>query len=81
MIVNLCLATIIGSIKMGKHSINKGWLEGLKFGILLSIIVLLFNLLGLGNAFSLSNILSYFVIIISSIIGSMIGINLRKVDD
>jgi len=76
-IINLCLATMIGGFVTGKNSSNKGWLEGLKFGILFVIIVLLFNLLGIGSAFGLLNIVSYVIIITTSIIGSMIGISLK----
>ena len=77
MIINLCLATVIGGLKIGANSVNKGWLEGLKFGILFCIIILLFNWLGIGSAFSLLNIISYVIIIVTAIIGSMIGINLK----
>lgn len=77
-IINLCIAGIVGGINIGKCSQNKGWLEGLKFGILFTIIILLFNLLGIGKAFSGLNIISYVIIIVTSILGSMIGINLKK---
>ena len=78
MIINLCLATITGGFITGRNAFNKGWLEGLKFGILFTIIILLFNLLGIGSAFNLLNIVSYVIIIITSIIGSMIGISLKQ---
>jgi len=65
----------IGGFMMGKKSKQKGWLEGLKLGLIFIIILVLFNTLGLQNKIEFKNILYYMILIISSIFGGMIGIN------
>lgn len=72
------LSLFIGSFILGKKSNNKGWLEGLKFGLIMNIIFLLFNYLAFESGFSLSNIILYIIVLIASILGSMIGISLKK---
>ena len=72
------ISLFIGGFYIGKKSNNKGYLEGLKLGIIFSILLLIFNFLGLSNSFKLKNLLFYLIIISSSIMGSMIGINTNK---
>lgn len=69
------LSLFVGGFITGKKSSKKGWLEGLKLGTIFCIILILFNILGLNNKFEFSNVLFYIILIISSIVGSMIGIN------
>lgn len=73
-IINLIISILIGSILIGHKSNNKGWLEGLKFGLIMSVIIFLFNYLGLNRI----NYLIYIIILITSIIGGMIGISFKK---
>ena len=70
----------IGGLLLGKTSINKGWLEGIKFGVIIIILSFIFNYLAFNQGFNISNIILYTITIISSIIGSMIGINLKNSD-
>ena len=80
-IFNILIPTIslfIGGFYIGKKSNNKGYLEGLKLGTIFSILLLIFNFLALSNSFKLKYLLFYLIIIISSIMGSMIGINSNK---
>lgn len=72
--VNLAVSILLGSILTGMKSTNKGWLEGLKFGLIFSVLLLLFNYLALDKF----NIFVYLIAIISSVIGGMIGINFKK---
>lgn len=72
------ISLLIGGIIIGKKSNKKGWLEGLKLGLIFSVILILFNYLGLKNSFQIKYLLFYFILIISSIAGSMIGINKKK---
>ena len=72
------ISLFIGGFYLGKRSNSKGYLEGLKLGTLFSIFLLIFNFLALNNSFKLKYLLFYLIIIISSILGSMIGINKRK---
>ena len=71
------IALILGGIYMGKKANKKGYLEGLKLGILFSIIILIINLI-LAEGINIKDIIFYLILTISSIFGSMIGINLKK---
>ena len=72
------VSLFIGGFYIGKRSNNKGYLEGLKLGLIFSIFLLIFNFLAFSNSFKLKYLLFYIIIITSSILGSMIGINKRK---
>lgn len=72
------ISLFIGGIQIGKKSIKKGWLEGLKLSLIFIIILLIFNYLGLNKNFEAKNILFYIILIISTMFGSMIGINKNK---
>lgn len=74
------ISFFIGGLLLGKTSINKGWLEGIKFGVIIIILSFIFNYLAFNQGFNISNIILYTITIISSIIGSMIGINLKNSD-
>lgn len=69
------ISLFAGGFFIGKKSSKKGWLEGLKLSLIFTIILILFNLLGLGNKLDLKNILYYLIIIISCMFGGMLGIN------
>ena len=72
------LALFLGGFQMGKRSKQKGWLEGLKIGGIFLIILILFQYLGLQIHFSIKTVLFYVLIMISSVFGSMLGINKRQ---
>lgn len=72
------ISLFIGGIKIGKRSNKKGWLEGLKLSILFIILLLIVSLLIFNNKFEAKNILFYIILIISTMFGSMIGINKNK---
>lgn len=72
------LAMFLGGFQIGKRSKQKGWLEGIKLSLLFLILLILFQYLGLHSNFSIKSLLFYFLIIISSVLGSMVGIN-RKI--
>lgn len=72
------ISMLIGSFYIGKNSLKKGFLEGLKLGSIFSIFLIIFNYLGLNNSFKVKHLLFYIILIISSILGSMIGINKKK---
>ena len=74
------ISFFIGGLLLGKTSINKGWLEGIKFGLVIIVLSFIFNYLAFDQGFNISNIILYTITIISSIIGSMIGINLKNSD-
>jgi len=74
------LSLFIGGFYIGKNSNNKGYLEGLKLGGIFCLFLLIFNFLALNNSFKLKYLLFYLILIASTILGSMIGINIRKIN-
>jgi len=76
-IIILFITIFSGSFYMGKCSSKKGWLEGLKFGLIFLIILILFNYLGFNIKFEVKNILYYLILLVSSLLGGMIGINFK----
>ena len=72
------ISMLIGGFYIGKRSNKKGFLEGLKLGAIFSSILVIFNYLALDNSFKFKYLLFYLILIITSILGSMIGINRKK---
>lgn len=72
------ISMLIGGFYIGKKSLKKGFLEGLKLGGIFSFILIIFNYLAFDNSFKFKYVLFYIILIISSILGSMIGINKKK---
>lgn len=70
-------AIIISSYKLGKQSEKKGYIEGLKLGLIIILIFSLFILLL--DKFELKSLLYYIILLITSSLSSMIGIN-RKIN-
>ena len=75
------ISLLMSGIVMGRNSTKKGWLEGLKLGLLVSLLIMLFNMLGLKNSFKISNLLFYTILTFSSIVGSMIGISAKRLNN
>ncbi len=74
------IAFFTGGFLLGKNSFNKGYLEGIKFGLINIILLFIFNYLAFDQGFNIVNIILYLITIISSILGSVIGINLKNSD-
>lgn len=77
MIFNLVLSVFIGGFICGKRALKKGWLEGLKYGFVFLFILTLLNVLGFSNGLSLKYFVFCSIILVSSILGGMIGIGFR----
>lgn len=72
----ICVTSMfVGGFIMGRRSSNKGWLEGIKLSLIFMVLLILFNYLGLGISPKIKNLLYYSIIIVSCILGSIIGIN------
>lgn len=71
------ISIIIGSYKLGKNSNKLGYLEGAKYGLICIILLLIFNLI-INNDFKVRYLLFYIILLVSSTLGSMIGINNKK---
>jgi len=70
----------IGGMYIGRRSNKKGWFEGLKLSLIFIILLIIFEFLALNISFEAKNILYYIIIAISSILGSMVGISIKKTD-
>jgi putative membrane protein (TIGR04086 family) len=66
----------IGSFLIGKTSTQKGYIEGLKYGLLWIIILLIINLI-IKN-FTIISIIYYSILLLISILTSILGINTKK---
>ena len=78
MIFNLVFSVFIGGFVIGKRSLKKGWLEGLKYGFVFLIILTLLNYLGFSTGVSLKYFVFCSIILVSSILGGTIGIGFSK---
>lgn len=79
-IIKLIIAVIsiaAGGFIVGKSCSRRGWLEGIKLGliiiVLLALLTLIFRL-----GFDKGTLLYYLIVLGSSIIGSMIGISIKE---
>lgn len=77
-IITITLSILIGGYLTGKKANKKGYLEGIKFGSIVIIIILFLNLIIFKNQFNLTSILYYLLLLFTSTIGSMIGIMRKK---
>lgn len=71
------ISIFISSIILGKNTREKAYLEGIKFTSIYLIISIIISIL-FKNTLSLKSILYYFLVLLSGVIGSMIGININK---
>ncbi len=72
----LLISLFIGGFISGKKSFKNGWLEGIKLGGIFTLFFLLSSLLF--QSFHIKNIIFYSIIIGSTTIGSMVGINKKE---
>ena len=63
--------------KNGRASKSKGYLAGLKIGLGFVMVLLIFNLIFV-RSFKISLLIYYLLLIMSSILGGMFGINRKK---
>ena len=70
------ISIFISSLMLGKKCKKKGYIEGLKFGCI--IIVLIFAISLIFKSFNIKLLIFYFILLLSSTLGSMIGITRKK---
>lgn len=75
------LALFIGGYKVGNNANKKGYIEGIKLSLIVIALLFMFSYLGFNASFSISLILYYIILIISSMLGAMIGINKKITSD
>lgn len=66
------------SFWLGKKASKRGYLEGLKLGGSAIFFYFLLFVLGFNGTLSIKLLLFYFIFILTSILGSMIGINKKE---
>ena len=74
------ISIFIGSFIIGKKSNSKGWLEGLKFGSMIILLLFLISIIFFRSELSAKVILYYLILLLTSSLSSMIGINFKAVD-
>ncbi len=72
------ISFLVSGIYMGKKVLSKGWLEGLKIGLILLFVFILISILLFNYTYDFKNLLYYIILLISSMLGGMIGINRKK---
>lgn len=77
-IIIIIISMFLGGYKLGQKSNKKGYIEGIKLGIIFSIFLVIFNYLAFDNPFKIKYLLFYIILIASSSLGSMIGINKKN---
>lgn len=78
MIFNLVLSVFIGGFICGKRSLKNGWLEGLKYGFVFLIILSILSFVGFNSKIGIKYFVFCSIILVSSILGGMIGIGFRR---
>lgn len=73
----ILISLFFWSYILGTQSLKKGYLEGIKFGSCIIGIFLLFVIIF--DEFSVRSLIYYAILLLTSILGSMIGINRKNV--
>ena len=71
------ISLFIGGIYLGLNTKFKGFCNGLKLGLVFIFIMILLNIIFI-SSFEFKNILYYLILLITTTLGSMIGINIKK---
>jgi len=74
------ISVFVGGFIIGQSSKEKGWLEGLKLGLIVIAILFLINWIVLKQVWSIKNLIYYLILLTSSVFGSMIGIS-KKIEE
>lgn len=77
-IIGIVVIFFIDGLLVGRASEKKGWLNGLEASLILITIFSILNLIFKGN-FSMSTFISYIILIVITILGSMLGINKKNI--
>lgn len=72
-IISMILIMLTGGFLIGLKSNKKGWLEGLKIGLIFYVFLSLVNIIFF-HSFNFKTIIYYLILLIPSILGGMIGI-------
>lgn len=78
LILTSALSIAVGAFILGEKSENKGYLEGIKFGFITSILFFIISFLAFDQKMTTSSFIYYLILIITSSVGAMFGINKRS---
>lgn len=78
LLITMVLAIFIGSIKFSKTVNYKGIINGLIYFIIWFIIMMILSLIFIRNNFTYKNIIYYIILLVFSIIGGILGKNLKE---
>ena len=70
-------ALALSGFIVGKNALKNGWLEGIKIGMIIITLIILINLIFIRDINS-RNFVFYLLLLLSSTLGSMFGINKKK---
>ncbi len=70
---------IFGGFYLSKRSKKRGFLEGIKIGLIVCIFFLLITLLGFNSSFEFRSIIYYLILIVASMTGGIIGKQVRSI--
>ena len=70
------ISVVVGAFILGKGSSKKGYIEGLKYAGIWSIVFLIINIFM--KSLNLSSIIFFIILILLSMLSSILGINRRK---
>lgn len=69
------ISIAVGAFILGKKSLKKGYLEGIKFGFLTCLLMFIISYLAFDSNIFLESLIYYLILIFTSCIASTIGIN------
>ena len=67
----------VGGFILGKEANKNGWLEGLKLGLIIILLIIIGNLI-FTQSLTFKDLIFYLLLLFSSMLGSMFGINIQK---
>ncbi len=74
----IAISMIIGGIYIGGKTTKKGWLEGLKIGLIVIFMFFVVGYLAFDKSVGIKSLIYFLILLASSTLGSMIGISKRK---
>lgn len=77
-LIFMAIIMITGGLIIGLKADKKGWLEGIKIGGIVICLMFLVSYLGFDKNLNIKSIIYYVLLILSSMLGSVIGINKKS---
>ena len=77
-LIFMAIIMITGGLMIGLKADKKGWLEGIKIGGIVICLMFLVSYLGFDKSLNIKSIIYYVLLILSSMLGSVIGINKKS---